>query len=73
MAIGTLFTVDFLNEGLPVSPVWAGASAPDAAAPEATIIRIARRVSTMPALGKKAARQSMRNASSRTRRERDRI
>ncbi len=35
MTMGTLFTADFLTEGLPASPAWSGALAPDAAAIEA--------------------------------------
>ena len=35
MTTGTLFTADFLIEGLPASPAWSGALAPDAAAIEA--------------------------------------
>ncbi len=35
MTTGTLFTADFLTEGLPGSPAWSGALAPDAAAIEA--------------------------------------
>ncbi len=35
MTIGTLFTADFLTEGLSASPAWSGALAPDAAAIEA--------------------------------------
>ncbi len=35
MTIGTLFTADFLTEGLPASPAWSGALAPDSAALEA--------------------------------------
>jgi len=35
MTLGTLFTADFLTEGLPASPAWSGEGAPDAAAIEA--------------------------------------
>ncbi|MGA2793857.1 MAG: hypothetical protein ABSE69_10015 [Roseiarcus sp.] len=48
MTIGTLFTADFLNEGLPSSPVWSGDKAlaagdADAQARSETIVRNARR------------------------------
>ena len=50
MTTGTLFTADFLTEGLPTSPAWSGALAPDATAIEARFRAILEAVKDHDAL-----------------------
>ncbi len=45
MSLGTLFTADFLLEGLPASPLWTGPGAPDAPRLEAAFREIIAAVS----------------------------